>query len=85
MDEGTIQNGDISLHYIAEGPQEGEPVLLLHGFPQFSYEWRHQLKALGEAGYRTIAPDLRGYNLSSRPEKVEDYDLAAHVTGDLIR
>lgn len=82
MDEGTVKNGDITLHYITEGPQNGEPVLFLHGFPQFSYEWRHQLKALGAAGYRAVAPDLRGYNLSSRPEKVEDYAVP-NLLGDV--
>ncbi len=82
MDEGKIRSGEIELHYIAEGPTDGEPVLLLHGFPQFSYCWRHQLKALGEAGYRAVAPDLRGYNLSDRPEKVEDYKMQ-HLVGDV--
>ncbi len=75
MDEGKISSGNIQLHYIAEGPDDGEPVLLLHGFPQFSYEWRYQLKALSAAGYRAIAPDLRGYHLSDRPEGVENYRL----------
>lgn len=82
MDEGFISNGDIKLHYIAEGPQDGEPVLLLHGFPQFSYEWRHQLKALGEAGYRAVAPDLRGFNLSDKPEEVEQYRMQ-YLIGDV--
>lgn len=82
MDEGIVNNGDISLHYIAAGRPEDEPVLLLHGFPQFSYEWRHQLKALSEAGYRAVAPDLRGYNLSSKPEKIEDYAIPA-LLGDI--
>jgi epoxide hydrolase 4 len=76
MDEGYIKNGDIQLHYIADGASDGEPVLLLHGFPEFSYEWRHQIKALAEAGYRAVAPDLRGYNLSDKPEGVEEYAIS---------
>src|ERR1041384_4075349 len=44
------------------GPKTGEPVILLHGFPETSYEWRAQLEALGNAGYRAIAPDQRGYS-----------------------
>ena len=80
MEEGKVKNGDLELHYIARGPAGGEPVLLLHGFPQFSYMWRNQLEALGQAGYRAIAPDLRGYNLSSRPEGVENYRMKALVS-----
>jgi pimeloyl-ACP methyl ester carboxylesterase len=80
MDEGYIKNGNLQLHYIAEGANDGEPVLLLHGFPQFSYEWRHQIKALATAGYRAVAPDLRGYNLSDKPEKVEDYAIGQLIS-----
>ncbi len=82
LDEGFVSNGEIKLHYVADGPADGEPVLLLHGFPQFSYEWRHQMKALAEAGYRAVAPDLRGYNLSDKPEAVEAYTLQT-MAGDI--
>lgn len=82
MDEGKIVSGDIQLYYRAEGPEDGEPVLFLHGFPQFSYEWRHQLKALGEAGYRAVAPDLRGYARSDRPEAIEAYRMQ-NLIGDV--
>jgi pimeloyl-ACP methyl ester carboxylesterase len=51
----------------------GPPVLLLHGFPQFWYEWRHQIPALVEAGFRVVAPDMRGYNLSDKPLGVRAY------------
>lgn len=57
------------------GPDDGEAVLLLHGFPQTSHEWRHQLRALGEAGYRVVAPDQRGYSPEARPGAVEDYEI----------
>ncbi len=75
FEEGKVSNGDINLHYYAAGPTEGEPVLLLHGFPQYAYMWRHQMAALSAAGYRAIAPDLRGYHLSDRPEAIEAYKM----------
>ena len=80
MDEGFVSNNGIKLHYIAEGPQDGEPVLLLHGFPQFSYMWRNQMAALAGAGYRAVAADLRGYNLSDKPTEVEQYQMSQLVT-----
>lgn len=57
----------------AAGPPDGDVVLLLHGFPQTSYAWRHQLQALGHAGYRAIAPDQRGYSAGARPSEVAAY------------
>jgi pimeloyl-ACP methyl ester carboxylesterase len=65
------------------GPEDGEVVLLLHGFPQTSWSWRHQLQALGDAGYRAVAPDQRGYSPGARPEEVERYAIPALV-GDVI-
>jgi epoxide hydrolase 4 len=63
--------GDVRLHYVEAG--EGPLVLLLHGFPQFWYQWRHQIPALVEAGFRVVAPDMRGYNLSDKPPGVQAY------------
>jgi epoxide hydrolase 4 len=63
--------GDVRLHYVEAG--EGSLVLLLHGFPQFWYQWRHQIPALVEAGFRVVAPDMRGYNLSDKPLGVRAY------------
>jgi epoxide hydrolase 4 len=63
--------GDVRLHYVEAG--EGPLVLLLHGFPQFWYQWRHQIPALVEAGFRVVAPDMRGYNLSDKPSGVRAY------------
>ncbi len=74
-EEGYVQNGEVKLHYVAAGPVEGEPVLLLHGFPQSSYLWRRHLPALAAKGYRVVAPDLRGYNLSDRPKEPEAYRM----------
>lgn len=81
---GYAQVGGVRLHYAERG--EGELVLLLHGFPEFWYSWRHQLADLGER-YHVVAPDMRGYNLSDKPPRVEDYrldKLVDDVTG-LIR
>lgn len=82
---GYAQVGGVRLHY-AERGEGDELVILLHGFPECWYSWRHQLKALGDR-YHTVAPDMRGYNLSDKPPRVEDYrmdKLIDDVTG-LIR
>jgi pimeloyl-ACP methyl ester carboxylesterase len=73
----------IEMAYYEAGPREGVPIILCHGFPELAFSWRHQLKALGEAGRWVIAPDQRGYGLTSQPEAVADYDMA-HLTGDLV-
>ena len=64
----------LRMHAAHAGPEDGEPVILLHGFPEFWYSWRFQITALAEAGYRVIAPDQRGYNLTEKkgPYKVEN-------------
>jgi len=65
----------VTLHVAETGPENGPVVMLLHGFPEFWYGWRHQIDALAGAGYRVIAPDQRGYNTSDRPNGVAAYDL----------
>ena len=73
----------IDLAYYEAGPRGvGVPVILCHGFPELAFSWRHQLKALGEAGVWVIAPDQRGYGASSKPANVADYDID-HLTGDM--
>ena len=62
---------------------EGPLVVLCHGFPELWYSWRHQLKALAEAGYHVVAPDQRGYGKTDRPEAVEDY-IIFQLSGDII-
>jgi pimeloyl-ACP methyl ester carboxylesterase len=62
---------------------EGPLVLLLHGWPESWYSWRHQLPALASAGFRAVAPDLRGYGKSDTPEAVEEYDIV-NLTGDAV-
>ena len=76
--------GEVKLAYWESGPRRGVPTLFCHGFPELAFSWRHQLKALGEAGRWAIAPDQRGYGLSSRPTPVEAYDIV-HLTDDLCR
>jgi pimeloyl-ACP methyl ester carboxylesterase len=71
--------GDCRLHYVSRG--EGKPILFLHGFPQFWFLWRNQLADLG-ADHAVYAPDMRGYNLSCRPEEVEAYRMR-HLLADV--
>jgi pimeloyl-ACP methyl ester carboxylesterase len=82
--EGFADLAETRLHYVEAG--EGPLVVLLHGFPEFWFGWRHQIPALVAAGFRVVAPDLRGYGASSKPAGVRAYDtdrLAADVR-DLI-
>ena len=78
-----IPVGEFVFDALADGPEDGELVLLLHGFPQSSFEWRSQLAALGEAGYRAVAPDQRGYSPRARPEGVEHYEVH-HLIADVL-
>lgn len=73
--------GDIRMHVAEAG--SGPLVILLHGFPESWYSWRHQLLALAEAGYHAVAPDQRGYGGTDRPPAVEDYTIL-HTVGDVI-
>lgn len=77
-----IDVGEIELHVATSGPSSGTPVLLCHGFPELWYSWRHQITALADAGYRVLAPDLRGYGDSARPKGVDDYG-SDKITSDL--
>ncbi|WP_426749652.1 alpha/beta fold hydrolase [Myxococcus sp. Y35] len=77
----TVRTNGIHLH-VAEAGQ-GPLVLLLHGWPESWYSWRHQLHALAEAGYRAVAPDIRGYGRSDKPEPVEAYSMK-HLMGDAV-
>lgn len=70
-----FNNGSVQLHAGEAGPANGPKVILLHGFPEFWYGWRHQLGPLASAGYNVIAPDGRGYNLSDKPANVDQYTL----------
>ena len=80
--EGYAEVGDVKLHYVEAG--DGPLIVLLHGFPEFWFGWRLQIEPLVAAGFRVVAPDTRGYNLSSKPEGFEAYAvdlLAADIRG----
>ncbi len=76
-----IETNGIRLHVAEQG--KGPLVILCHGFPECWYSWRHQLPALAKAGFRAVAPDLRGYGRSDRPEDVEKYTIL-HDIGDIV-
>ena len=81
----NVSAGGLRFHVAETGPTGGPLVLLLHGFPEFWWSWRHQLVALGEAGFHAVAPDLRGYGGSDKPPRGYDmFTLSADVAG-LIR
>ena len=83
--EGDAELGEVQLHYVDAG--EGTLVVLLHGFPEFWYGWREQIAPLADAGFRVVVPDLRGYDLSSKPGEYTAYtvDKAAADIRELIR
>jgi pimeloyl-ACP methyl ester carboxylesterase len=80
LEEIVIFNGRVQLHAVAAGPKDGPVVVLLHGFPEFWYGWRRQIQQLAAAGFRVIAPDQRGYNLSSKPSGIAAYALTELVS-----
>jgi pimeloyl-ACP methyl ester carboxylesterase len=76
-----IETNGLRMHIAEAG--HGPLVLLLHGFPESWYSWRHQLAALAQAGYHAVAPDQRGYGQTERPSQIEQY-TQLHLVGDLI-
>ena len=80
----SIRANGVNLHLVQAGPQDGPSLILLHGFPEFWYGWRRQIKPLAQAGFRVIVPDQRGYNLSDKPKGIASYStdkLATDVIG----
>jgi pimeloyl-ACP methyl ester carboxylesterase len=77
----TIETNGIRLHVAEAG--SGPLVVLCHGFPESWYSWRHQLPALAAAGFRAVAPDMRGYGQSDKPEAIDQYTLL-HLIGDMV-
>ena len=75
-----IELNGLTFHVRTAGPARGELVILLHGFPESSYEWRKTMPALARAGYRVVAPDLRGYSPGARPLEVTQYNLLMFVS-----
>ena len=72
---GSRQVNGLSLHVVEAGPGTGPLLILLHGFPEFWWAWRHQITPLAEAGFHVVAPDMRGYNLSDAPRGIGSYHL----------
>ncbi len=76
-----VQTRTIGMRVIEQG--DGPAVLLCHGFPETAHAWRHQVGALAKAGFRTIAPDMRGYGGTERPDAIDEYTVF-HLVGDMI-
>jgi pimeloyl-ACP methyl ester carboxylesterase len=76
-----IEVNDIKIHIAEAGA--GPLVVLCHGFPESWYSWRHQIKALSESGYHVVAPDMRGYGQTDRPNAIDQYSLF-HLVGDIV-
>ena len=76
-----IETNGIRMHIVEQG--KGPLVLLCHGFPEFWYSWRRQFCALAEAGFHVVAPDMRGFGQTDRPEVIDQYTLL-HLTGDMV-
>jgi pimeloyl-ACP methyl ester carboxylesterase len=77
----SIETNGIHMHLAEQG--EGPLVVLCHGFPESWYSWRHQLPALAAAGFHAVAPDMRGYGRTDRPEPIDHYTLL-HLVGDIV-
>lgn len=78
-----ISTNGIKLHTAFAGKDDGEPIILLHGFPEFWFGWKAQIEPLAAAGFRVIVPDQRGYNLSDKPEGVSSYRMN-HLVDDIV-
>lgn len=76
-----IQTNGIKMAYFEQG--QGHPVVMCHGFPELAYAWRHQVPALANAGFRVIAPDLRGFGYTDQPKPIESYNIR-YLTADLV-
>lgn len=79
VEHSYADNNGTRIHYVTLG--EGEPVVFVHGFPDFWYSWRHQMAALAPH-FKVIAIDMRGYNLSDKPEGIENYKME-HLHDDI--
>jgi pimeloyl-ACP methyl ester carboxylesterase len=83
MEHRTLATNGIKLHAVTAGDPDAPLVILLHGFPEFSYAWRKYLPILADAGYLAVAPDQRGFNLSDKPGPTSAYDLE-ELTADVL-
>jgi pimeloyl-ACP methyl ester carboxylesterase len=83
MNEHVVKTERHTTFYLACGPSEGTPIVFVHGWPELSISWRHQLPCFGALGFRAVAPDMRGYGRSSVYPRHEDYAIE-HVVRDMI-
>lgn len=81
--EHIVKNDGHDTFYLAAGPEDGPLVILVHGWPELSISWRHQLPFLAAMGFRAVAPDMRGYGRSSAPDRHEAYAQQA-IVGDML-
>jgi pimeloyl-ACP methyl ester carboxylesterase len=81
--EHTVKTNRHTSFYLADGPEDGSPIIFVHGWPELSISWRHQLPAFAALGFRAIAPDMRGYGRSSVYGKHSDY-AQEHIVRDMI-
>ncbi|KMZ70009.1 Epoxide hydrolase 1 [Zostera marina] len=77
----TVAVNGINMHIAEKG--EGTVILFIHGFPELWYSWRHQIVALADRGYHSVAPDLRGFGDTDAPQSISSYSIF-HIVGDLI-
>ena len=85
MQSRRVRTGGLTQQILTAGPEDGSAplVLLLHGFPELGVSWRAQVQALAEAGYRAVAPDMRGYGGTDKPADAADYSML-HLVGDMV-
>ncbi|MFU8817156.1 MAG: alpha/beta fold hydrolase [Pseudomonadales bacterium] len=76
-------SGGHTTHYLAAGPEDGPLIVFVHGWPELSISWRHQLPAFASLGFRAVAPDMRGYGASTVYDRHDDY-AQQHVVGDML-
>ena len=79
--ERTVAVNGIRMHYVEQGA--GVPVILCHGFPHLWFSWRHQIPVIAQAGFRAVAPDMRGMGQTDAPADVAAYDVS-QITADLL-
>ncbi len=84
LNDRFIRANDINLHVAVAGPQDGTPVILVHGFPDAGFGWAAQIHTLADAGYSVIAPDQRGYNLSEKPVEAKENYRMDLLVGDIL-
>jgi pimeloyl-ACP methyl ester carboxylesterase len=81
--EHAVRTSRHTTFYLSCGPADGPPIVFLHGWPELSISWRHQLPCFGALGFRAVAPDMRGYGRSSRHPRLEDYALEP-IVADML-